>query len=147
MGYVRKERGRYRARYRDPLGRSQSKTFTRKSDAERLLRGVELDKQRGNWIDSRDGDVPLAVWAGRVASRGRRRVKATIGDPLVRRGPLPGRIGPMVSVEFERVEALELLGMTLAHLNDAEVRGEVSSRVPLLMNIRDKLALALREEP
>jgi hypothetical protein len=53
----------------------------------------------------------------------------------------------MVSVEFERVEALELLGMTLAHLNDAEARGEVSSRVPLLMTIRDKLAFALREEP
>lgn len=56
-------------------------------------------------------------------------------------------IGPMVSVEFERVEALELLGMTLAHMNNAEARGEVSPRVALLMAIRDKLALALREEP
>ncbi len=46
----------------------------------------------------------------------------------------------------ERVEALQLLGMTLAHLNDAEARGEVSPRVPLLMAIRDKLAVALREE-
>lgn len=53
----------------------------------------------------------------------------------------------MVSIEFERVEALELLGMTLAHLNDAEARRELSARVPLLMAIRDKLALALREEP
>jgi hypothetical protein len=55
-------------------------------------------------------------------------------------------IGPVVSVELERVEVLELLGMTLAHLNDAETRAEVSPRVPLLMAIRDKLALALREE-
>jgi hypothetical protein len=53
----------------------------------------------------------------------------------------------MVDLELERIEALELLGMTLAHLNDAESRGEVSARVPLLMAIRDKLALALREEP
>jgi hypothetical protein len=52
----------------------------------------------------------------------------------------------MVKVEFERVEALELLGMTLAHLNDAEARVEVSPRVPLLMAIRDKLAQGLREE-
>jgi hypothetical protein len=66
---------------------------------------------------------------------------------LVRSGPLPATLGPMVRVEFERVEALELLGMTLAHLNDAESRGEVSSRVPLLMGIRDKLAFGLREEP
>jgi hypothetical protein len=53
----------------------------------------------------------------------------------------------MVSVELERVEALELLGMTLAHLNDAEARREVSARVPLLLGIRDELALAVREAP
>ncbi len=52
----------------------------------------------------------------------------------------------MVSVELERIEALELLGMTLAHLNDAETRREISPRVPLLMAIRDKLVLALQEE-
>jgi hypothetical protein len=52
----------------------------------------------------------------------------------------------MVRVEFERVETLELLGMTLAHLNDAEARAEVSPRLPLLMAIRDKLAFALKEE-
>jgi len=55
-------------------------------------------------------------------------------------------MGPMARVEFERVEALELLGMALAHLSDAETRSELSPRVPLLMAIRDKLALALREE-
>ncbi len=55
-------------------------------------------------------------------------------------------IEPVVRVELERVEALELLGMTLAHLNVAEVRLEMSPRVPLLMAIRDKLALGLQEE-
>ena len=53
----------------------------------------------------------------------------------------------MVSVQFERVEALELLAMTLAHMNDAEARAEISPRVALLMAIRDKIALALLEEP
>ncbi len=48
--------------------------------------------------------------------------------------------------ELERVEVLELLGMALAHLNDAEAGGEVSPRVPRLMAIRDKLARALQEE-
>ena len=51
-----------------------------------------------------------------------------------------------VRVELERIEALELLAMTLAHLNDASTRGEVSPRVPLLMAIRDKVVHALREE-
>jgi hypothetical protein len=52
----------------------------------------------------------------------------------------------MVRVELERIEALELLAMTLAHLNVAEARIDTSPRVPLLMVIRDKLAFALREE-
>jgi hypothetical protein len=52
----------------------------------------------------------------------------------------------VVSIELERIETLELLGMTLAHLNDAEARAETSPRVPLLMAIRDKLARGLREE-
>jgi hypothetical protein len=55
-------------------------------------------------------------------------------------------IGPVVRLELERVEALELLGMTLAHLKEAETRNEVSVRVPMLMAIRDKLAASLQEE-
>lgn len=65
---------------------------------------------------------------------------------VVRNGPGLATIGPMVSVAFERIEALELLGMTLAHLNDAEARADLSPRIPLLMAIRDKLAAGLREE-
>jgi hypothetical protein len=53
----------------------------------------------------------------------------------------------MVRVDLERVEALELLGMTLAHLNVAESTLDMSPRVPLLMAIRDKLAIGLQEEP
>jgi hypothetical protein len=53
----------------------------------------------------------------------------------------------VAGVDFERIELLELLGMTLAHLNDAEARAEVSPRVPLLMVIRDKFAVALQEDP
>ena len=65
---------------------------------------------------------------------------------MVPNGPLMARIEPMVRVEPERVEALEPLGITLAHLNVAEITLEMSPRVPLLMAIRDTLALALQEE-
>ena len=65
---------------------------------------------------------------------------------MARSGPSPATIGPMVNVELERVEALELLAMVLAHLHDAEARREMSARVPMLMGIRDKLATSLREE-
>jgi hypothetical protein len=53
----------------------------------------------------------------------------------------------MIRVHLERMEALELLAMTLAHLNHAETVAEVSPRIPLLLSIRDKLAPSLREAP
>ena len=65
---------------------------------------------------------------------------------MVPNGPVVANLEPVIRVELERVEALELLGMALAHLNVAEARVEMSPRVPLLMAIRDKLALALQEE-
>ncbi|WP_419913040.1 hypothetical protein [Candidatus Poriferisodalis sp.] len=49
-------------------------------------------------------------------------------------------------IELERVETLELLGMVLAHLNDAEAAGDMSPRIATLMSIRDKLATGLRGE-
>jgi hypothetical protein len=51
----------------------------------------------------------------------------------------------MVQVDFERVEALEVLGMALAHLKISEASRDLSPRVALLMAIRDKFAAALRE--
>lgn len=53
----------------------------------------------------------------------------------------------MATVDLERIEVLELLGMVLAHLNLAEEQREMSARVPLLVSIRDKLAESLQEEP
>lgn len=53
----------------------------------------------------------------------------------------------MVGVELERIAALELLGMVVAHLSVAEAAGDLSPRVAALLGIRDKLAAGLREEP
>ena len=54
--------------------------------------------------------------------------------------------GPMMRVDLERIEALDLLGMVVAHLNHAEASGDLSPRISTLMAIRDKLAAGLREE-
>ena len=48
MAYIQKQRGKYRARFADPLGRVQSRTFTRKADAERFLREVDADQRTGS---------------------------------------------------------------------------------------------------
>ncbi|CAN5184863.1 hypothetical protein BH18ACT4_BH18ACT4_12090 [soil metagenome] len=63
MGFIERRDGRYRARYGDPLGRQRCETFTRKADAERYLREMQVDIERGRWIDSAGADVALAVWA------------------------------------------------------------------------------------
>jgi hypothetical protein len=65
---------------------------------------------------------------------------------VVPHAPGVATIGPVITIQLERVETLELLGMTLAHLKDAEAKADMSPRVALLTAIRDKLALALREE-
>ncbi len=52
----------------------------------------------------------------------------------------------MVRVELERIEALELVGMVVAHLNVAEAVAELTPRLATLLSIRDKLAAGLQEE-
>ena len=65
---------------------------------------------------------------------------------VVPRAPAAATTGTVARIELERIEALELLGMTMAHLNVAEKRTDMSPRVALLMSTRDELAFALREE-
>ena len=62
MGFIEKRNGKYRARYRDPLGDQRCKTFTRRGDAERFVREMEVDLQRGVWIDPRGADLAVATW-------------------------------------------------------------------------------------
>jgi integrase len=63
MAAIEKRSGKYRVRYRDPTGHQRSRTFRRKVDAERFAREVEVDMDRGQWIDPRGADVPLEQWA------------------------------------------------------------------------------------
>jgi integrase len=72
MGFIEKRSGGYRARYRDPLGHLASKTFTRKADAERWAREMEVDMERGDWLDPRGAQVSLATWAEEFLSLARR---------------------------------------------------------------------------
>jgi hypothetical protein len=51
----------------------------------------------------------------------------------------------MITVELERVEVLEVLGMVMAYLGEPRL-DPLSPRIALLESVRDKLGLALREE-
>lgn len=72
MGHIEKRRDRYRARYRDALGKQRVKTFTRKGDAERFLRETQVDLDRGQWLDPAGADIALATWATEFLSLARR---------------------------------------------------------------------------
>lgn len=60
---------RYRARYRDPDGRSRGKTFAKKLDAERHLVQMEHSKLSGSYVDPSAGRLTVGAfwqtWAGR----------------------------------------------------------------------------------
>jgi integrase len=59
---------RYDVRYREPGGRPRVKTLRRKADAERFARSVEVDKDRGLFVDPSLSRTPLAevaaLWLG-----------------------------------------------------------------------------------
>lgn len=58
MAHVRRSPGGrpgYQARYTDPRGRSRTKTFTKKYDAERFLERVGGAKQAGEYVDPAGG--------------------------------------------------------------------------------------------
>ena len=72
MGFIEKRNGKYRARYRDPLGGQRSKTFTRKVDADRFVREQQVEVERGAWIDPRGADIALGEWSEEFLSLCRR---------------------------------------------------------------------------
>jgi len=64
MGTIEKElSGSYRARWRTPDGKSRSKSFPRKKDAENYLNGVEGDKRIGGYVDPSRSRVTVGIWA------------------------------------------------------------------------------------
>jgi integrase len=55
--------GRWRARYRDSNGRTRSRTFDRKADAQKFLERTGTSIQRGEWRDPRRQLITFAQWA------------------------------------------------------------------------------------
>ena len=54
---------KYRVRYRGPDKAERSKTFARKSDAERFRSSVETDMNRGAWVDPDRGRKSFASYS------------------------------------------------------------------------------------
>lgn len=64
MGSIEKQpNGRYKARYRDPNGRSRRLTFDRLEDARQFLKGVGGDLVHGEFIDPAAARTLFDDWA------------------------------------------------------------------------------------
>ena len=60
---VKQANGHYRARYRDPNGRSRSVTFDRREDTRRFLAGMGGGIVRGDFIDPAQARTRFEDWA------------------------------------------------------------------------------------
>lgn len=72
MASIERRSGRYRVKYRDPIGRQRSRTFTRKADADRFAVEMEADLARGQWLGPAGAQLPVAEWAETFLSLCRR---------------------------------------------------------------------------
>lgn len=100
--------GRWRARYRDPAGKSRSRTFRRKGDAERFLAATATDIHRGDWVDPKLRRARFDEWADafedglvRLAPTTARRYRQLL--TLQIRPWFGGR--PIASVDYQDVES------------------------------------------
>lgn len=137
-GFVeRRAQGRWRARYRGPDRRERSRTFQRRSDAERWLAAQEHAVASGEWLDPGRSAVTLERWVEQW---------------------LPSRKADLRSTSFQRLEqvvethVLPRFGKRrLSTITNAEVRAWVSElqaggpdRRPLSAASVRKAAFALR---
>ena len=52
----------WRARWRDPRGRSRRRTFKTKDNARLFLASIEVDSRRGVWVDPAAGRITVEAW-------------------------------------------------------------------------------------
>jgi integrase len=121
MGSVRKLKYKsggigWQARWRDPGGVQRAKNFSRKTDADRYLAGLESDKLRGRYADPRLGRTRLAEWIAEWQST-RTNLSAVTrlrDDALIRNHVRPG-LGSMAIGQIQPVHVAQWVSEMDAH--------------------------------
>lgn len=104
MGSVNRVANGWRARWRDQAGRSRSKTFTRKVDAERHLVATENDKASGGYVDPARGRLRVDEWHARWWPTAMGRPSSLARDDSYARTHLLPRFGGYRLVDVTRGE-------------------------------------------
>ena len=139
--------GRWRARYRDLSGRSRSKTFDRKVDANQNLERIGADMQRGEWADPQLQKSIVATWAESwYATTAPLKPSTRHGyRKALNRRVLP-RWGERPLGSIDRAEVREWVAeLTDEGLSPARIRNVVSVLAQVLDLARD--ARAMRDNP
>jgi integrase len=96
---------RYDVRYRDPTGRTRTKTFRRRKDADAYASTVEVNLHRGEWVDPNAGRLLFADYAASwVETRTTHRGKLAPRTVELYRQQLAAHILPTFgAVELKRI--------------------------------------------
>jgi integrase len=63
MASIRQWHSGWQVRWRDPAGRQRTKSFKRKTEAKQFANRVEVEMQRGTYVDPQLGKLLFADWA------------------------------------------------------------------------------------
>ena len=116
---------RYDVRYREPGGRPRVKTWRRKADAVRFARSVEIEKDRGLFVDPAVARTPLAeVAAAWLESNPGKREGSWQRDEIVVRRHIIPALGSMAIGSLTRSDIQATVNRWAAHRSAATVRRE-----------------------
>ena len=136
MAHIRRhpvDNSKWQVRYIDPTGRERSKTFRRKTDAERYLIHVEAQKQRAEWINPELSSTRFEEWAqGWLATRTHLKPKSFSGyESLLKVHILP-RFG---ATRLDRIDSLSIESW----LADLKASGLSASRIRQAHNVLSQI--------
>ncbi len=85
---------KYDVRYRDPTGRQRKKAFSRRADADRFARTVEVEKETGRYVDPTAGKITFGEYAERwLQHRPNLRPRTVSSYRSILRNHLSGTLG------------------------------------------------------
>src|SRR5262245_59767334 len=95
----------WRARYRGPDGKERSRSFARKTDAQRWLAEMEVARSAGTWVDPVSGRTRFEQWADRWKRTTTNLRPTTVArDAAILRCHVLPRFGPMALAAIGQID-------------------------------------------
>ncbi len=130
----------WRARYRGPDGRGHSRSFDRKTDAERWLRAELAKLDRGQWVDPEQGHIEWAEYSQQVIAERLHLSARTIETDRLCHDRVAQWIGDVPLSRITHEQLRRLMASLTAAGYAAETVGRTMRWVKLTLNqaVRDR---------